>query len=108
MKIELWDWCFTSASGLQLAGIHLRQRTNESELLHRPPFCRPDLQQANRIVPLTVVVIDPMFRATVPAEWLGIIEQLPVAIELLPGLVLLAFVERAMSRHDFQDILTVR
>jgi hypothetical protein len=58
-------------------------------------------------MPPIVVVIDPMSRVTGPAEQLGLIEQPPVAIDLSPGLVLLVFVEHAMSRHDFRDILTV-
>ena len=41
------------------------------------------------------------------AEQLGIIERPPVAIDLSPGLVLLAFIKHAMSRHDFREILTV-
>ncbi len=75
-----------SASGLRVAGIHLRHRTNESELLHRPPLCRPDLLQINWIVPPIVVFIDPMFCTAELAEQLGIIERPPVAIDLLPGL----------------------
>ena len=82
-KIELQDRCFASASCLRVAGIHLCHPTNESELPHGPPFCCPDLLQTNRIMPLIVVIVDPMFCATVPAERLGIVEQPPVAIDLL-------------------------
>ncbi len=47
-------------------------------------------------MPLIVVIVDPMFCATVPAERLGIVEQPPVAIDLPLGLVLLALIEHAM------------
>ena len=80
--------------------IHLSDRTQESKLPHCPPLRPPSLLQSNRIVTTIVDVVDPVLGLGVPAEGLGVLEALPVAVDLSIGRMVLDCLQHAVGRHD--------
>jgi hypothetical protein len=74
------------STGPSHPGIDLCHGQEEGELTIGPPFGLPSTLQWNRSVATFVNVVHPMLPPVMPRERLGILEGLPLTIDLSPGM----------------------
>lgn len=106
-KFKLGVCRFVLCPSPRLHHIHLSDQTQEHVLPNSQPLHLPTLLQSNGIMMTIVYIIHPMLGLAVPTDGLGVLEGLPLPINLPPSQMVLHHLKHAMSQHDLQHILGV-